>query len=202
MILRGDREWLDTVKDLPESDLPCNVSTVAYAIAAARRDIIIAVAVHLADATLVGNPAPKVARMNERIRSPQVGDLVVEMSVLYGGDADRRSRGFGILIEHRDEWWTTDEEWATAVAEYKADDPEWDEPRSVDHAWYVQYGPRPGDICRWTNCSFIVIPTDRDAFRLPVGTRDEHGVTLTRDDLLGTLADSGFEPPKPLGGNG
>lgn len=25
-------DWLDVVKDIPEPDLPCNVSTVAYAI--------------------------------------------------------------------------------------------------------------------------------------------------------------------------
>lgn len=28
-------EWLDTARDIPEADLPCNVSTVAYAIKAA-----------------------------------------------------------------------------------------------------------------------------------------------------------------------
>lgn len=36
MILRTHREWLDNVKDIPESDLPCNVSTVAYAITVAK----------------------------------------------------------------------------------------------------------------------------------------------------------------------
>lgn len=30
-------EWLDTAKDIPEPDLPCNVSTVAYAIETASR---------------------------------------------------------------------------------------------------------------------------------------------------------------------
>jgi hypothetical protein len=39
MILRGDREWLDTVKSLPEGDLPCNVSTIAYAVQVAVRAI-------------------------------------------------------------------------------------------------------------------------------------------------------------------
>lgn len=36
MILRSHREWLAVVADLPEDKLPCNVSTVAYAIEVAR----------------------------------------------------------------------------------------------------------------------------------------------------------------------
>ena len=36
MILSSHREWLDVVSGLPESELPCNVSTVAFAIEVAR----------------------------------------------------------------------------------------------------------------------------------------------------------------------
>lgn len=32
MILSTHADWLERVADLPEADLPCNVSTVAYAI--------------------------------------------------------------------------------------------------------------------------------------------------------------------------
>jgi hypothetical protein len=32
VILQGHREWLDGVKDLPESELPCNISTVSFAV--------------------------------------------------------------------------------------------------------------------------------------------------------------------------
>lgn len=35
MILPSEREWLATVADLPEADLPTNSSTVAYAVALA-----------------------------------------------------------------------------------------------------------------------------------------------------------------------
>lgn len=36
MILKTHRDWLTTVADLPESDLPCNSSTVAYAVEVAK----------------------------------------------------------------------------------------------------------------------------------------------------------------------
>lgn len=36
MILKSHREWLAIVAALPESDLPCNVSTVSYAIEVAK----------------------------------------------------------------------------------------------------------------------------------------------------------------------
>lgn len=39
LILKSHREWLETVSALPENELPCNVSTVAYAILVARRAV-------------------------------------------------------------------------------------------------------------------------------------------------------------------
>lgn len=32
MISRSDLEWLDAVAEMPEQDLPCNSSTVAFAV--------------------------------------------------------------------------------------------------------------------------------------------------------------------------
>jgi hypothetical protein len=65
----------------------------------------------------------------------------------------------------------------------------------------VQYGPAAGDVCRWVNAGFIIVlPLDVESFHLPSGTRDGTGITLTRGDLLASLADSGFElmpPPRP-----
>jgi hypothetical protein len=128
--------------------------------------------------------------MYERVRRPQVGDLVVETSTLYRAAPDGRLKSFGILLEHRDEWGETDEEWAAAKIE---DDTLTEADRTTDHAWYVQYGPEPDDVCRWVNCSFITVPIDLDMFRQPIGRRDGSGVVITRGDVVAGLADSGFQ---------
>jgi hypothetical protein len=177
-----------------------------------RRRMMIAIARHLREATTVGNPAPIVQRMSERMRDPQPGDLVVETSRTIWGRRGLEIEGFGILLAHREEWNETDEEWAAVIEQERAEHEKFlrgpysvpgdaDEPwepdeRITDHAWYVQYGPAEGDVCRWVNCEFMAIPIDGD-FTKPVGTRDGSSVTVTRDDLLGSLADSGFALRSP-----
>lgn len=178
-----------------------NVSDEALAM----RDIIIGLGHHLRSATLVGNPAPRVQRMYARITNPQPGDFVVEETRgLITRDQELRAKSSGILLLHRDEWWQTDEEFEKdlrenieAEAQYggttEEDIEQMRADRAVDHAWYVQYGPRPADICRWTNCSFIAIPMPDEEFNLSVGFRDGNSVVITRDSLLDGLADSGFD---------
>lgn len=172
------------------------------------RMAIMGVANCLRKAVMVGQPAPIVQRMSERMRDPQPGDLVMEESTIWSRDQDTRIKAFGILIEHREEWWETDEVWAKMVEEERtgheeflrgpyaqpgdADEPWEPDERRTDHAWYIQYGPKATDICRWVNCSFVTIPTDPHMFDVPVGTRDGRGVTFTRDDIVSGLADSGF----------
>jgi len=125
--------------------------------AVARRLMMMGTAKALYDAVLVGNPAPKVAEMLARMRDPQPGDLVMEVSSSYRRDVDAKVKGFGVLVEHREEWASTDAEWAAEIASDALIDPDRD--RFHDHAWYVQYGPAAEDVCRWTNCEFIAIPT-------------------------------------------
>lgn len=167
----------------------------------------------LRDAVLVGDPAPSVARMWQRMKSPEPGDLVIETSTFYRRDEDSRVKAMGILVAHRVEWNEKDEEWAACVEQERIrhddflrgpysqpDDGPFDPSaceRTTDHAWYVQYGPQAADVCRWVNCDFMMIPADSSAFRAPVGTRDGNGVTFTRDDILGGLADSGFTLQSP-----
>lgn len=118
----------------------------------------------------------------------ELGDLVVEQSTFHRAEPESHLKGFGILIAERREWWQTDEEYATEIAE----DPEIaNEERATDHAWYVQYGSNKEAVCRWTNCSFLVVPVF-DTFTQPVGIPDGKGVTITRDSLIGSLADAGF----------
>ena len=157
--------------------------------AVAHRDALIALAMHLYQAVLVGNPAPRVARMYKRISCPQVGDLVVVRDGVRG-DVERRSKSLGFLVANRVEWGQTDDEWEAELAGGDVDASE----RGVEpDAWYVQYGSAPVDVCRWTNCSLITVPVDNRMFDHPVGARDADGsVTLTRDDVLDGLADAGF----------
>lgn len=120
-----------------------------------RRAMIMAMAWNLNIATLqYGN------KWNERIRNPQVGDLVVETS--RGITTLRRNleyKAFGYLLAHREEWSETDEQYAKAVADgdYGEGDKRWH-----DDTWYVQYGPQPEDVCRWSNCSFIAAAVSLD----------------------------------------
>jgi hypothetical protein len=188
--------------------------------ALARRRLMCGMADCLQAACLVGDPAPVVARMWERMKTPQPGDLVIEDTARIGwrGDADRQVKGFGILITHRREWWHTDAEWAAELEQERAAHEEFlrgkysqpgdgpfnpaDHERPTDHAWYIQYGPAAADICRWVNCGFTAVLTDRREWDIPVGTRDGTAVVFTRGDLLGGLADSGFALKLPSAGAG
>jgi hypothetical protein len=125
--------------------------------ALARRLMMIQTAQALYSAVLVGNPAPKVAKLYARMSKPQPGDLVMEVTGSHrrGTDSDSAIKGFGILIAARREWMQTDEEWAAELAEGGLEP----EDRHYDDAWYVQYGPAAEDVCRWTNAAFVAIPT-------------------------------------------
>lgn len=180
--------------------------------AIARRAVFAVIARSFQEATLVGNPAPVVRRLYERFvryDAPlQPGDLVIESSALYR--PDRLRTAFGIYLTKRVEWAHTKEELAEAIektrteeSKYYKDDPTWEwnlaeyfDPRNTDEVVYVQYGSNPEAVCRWTNCSFVALPTTMaalDALRGPGPVRDEQGRTvLTRDNLLGSLSDSGF----------
>lgn len=181
--------------------------------AVVHRTALAAMAKHLHLAVGVGNPAPVVRRMSERIREPRVGDFVLEWMVGLSAryDLDMRIKAMGYLVEKRREWWTTDAEWEAGLAEELAARREYepgaeldseDLERPTDEAWYIQYGPSAADICRWTNCSFIVVPIDPLEFAQPFGTRDESAIVIRRDDLLGALADSGFQLRAPGGSDG
>lgn len=165
--------------------------------------------------TLVGQPAPIVTRIYERMKAPQPGDIVLETSTMYR-QAEDWYKGFGVLLEHRREWWETDADWEKHCAEERAAHEDFlkgpyahpgdaDEPwepgeRMKDHAWYIQYGSGERDICRWVNCEFLAIPTDPRGWDFPAGYRDGTATVFTRGSLIGGLADSGFALRDPSAG--
>lgn len=124
--------------------------------AVAHRDVIGALVEHLHTACLVGNPAPVVRDMYSRMRTPVVGDLVQVTDWNHpGGQLGDRVPGLGYLVEHRAEWWHTDTRWEQhlAAGDYTPDDD-----RPVEDVWYIQYGPNPGDVYRWHNCTVLAVP--------------------------------------------
>ncbi|MFD3523860.1 hypothetical protein [Streptomyces sp. NPDC058653] len=128
----------------------------------ARRLLTIGTVDALYAACLVGNPTPKVADMYARMTAPRPGDLVMELSTLRRKrEPDSLIKGFGILVDCREEWASTDEEWAAETASDQDLDPIRD--RMTDRAWYIQYGPNAEDVCRWVNCEFIAVPTGLSA---------------------------------------
>jgi hypothetical protein len=180
--------------------------------ALSRRLIMCAMANAFHETLLIGNAPPIVERMRSRFCEPFAssthnfvpGDLVIEVTTLYGGDRrEKWELGFGTYITDRTEWASTIQEWEALIEEDKAyydDLSNYDVeanlgPRSTDHAWYIQYGPNPEAVCRFTNCSFVALPTSYgtlEKLKYPTGTRVGNGVVITRDSLLGSLADSGF----------
>jgi hypothetical protein len=178
------------------------------------REALIAMAHHLHTATLVGSPAPVVRRMSDRLHQPGPGDLAVTIEVLHGRpDPDSRLRGFGIYLGGRKEWCESDAEWAAWCAaerdsilrDYSGTEADeliamtvGEDNRTADTVFYLQYGPDPGDICRWHNSEAIVLPVAIGGFGADAAvSREELGsgrvrTTFTRDSLISGLADSGF----------
>jgi hypothetical protein len=132
--------------------------------AMAHRDALAAMGLHLQRASTVGNPAPIVKEIWNRISESQIGDLVVEATYWFPNrDEDHRAKSLGILVEKRREWACSDEEWAR----WEAEDPDaYDGERPIERdAWYIQYGSSAADVCRWTNCMFVTVPIKPDEFR-------------------------------------
>lgn len=197
--IAGTERHADDLLSLDEAAIP-------------RRFLMAGMARCLRDAVLVGNRAPVVTRMWERMSRPVPGDLVLEVSS-FG----RRAcvEGMGILLAHRQEWWQTDAEWAAELEQERAaheeflrgpysqpDDGPFDpvsHERLTDHAWYVQYGPEPADVCRWVNCEFMTVLGSPADYAAAVGTRSDGSITFTRSDLIGALGDAGFTLRQPEG---
>ena len=172
--------------------------------AAVHREALITVTRHLRDSCMVGNPAPVVRRIWQRISHPEPGDLAVANEVLHGcGDDDYHLKGFGVLLAIRDEWAETDADWAAfcdserraAEADgFTADMIVSDENRAEEHGvYYLQYGPEPVDVCRWVNSACTALPVHVPGFgKDAAAARDQDGAVFTRDSLIASLADSGF----------
>jgi hypothetical protein len=100
--------------------------------------------------TLVGNPAPRTREIGDRMRAPQVGDLVLEISTIYY--ADRVAERIGRLVRTEREPMYTAKEW------YEDNEADADEPIPDERVWYIALPD--GREYRWTNAAFIAVPTN------------------------------------------
>ncbi len=121
--------------------------------------------------------APIGEALRDRINNPRPGDPVyVPDSLARRQDDDGRRKGVGYLVVQRTEWFHTEQRWADGAADEWAGDP-----RPTDRVFYVQYGPDPGDICRWENARCYALPlgdrmmadVDEEARRLVRAARPE-----------------------------
>lgn len=121
----------------------------------AHRRAIAMLTTNLHRACLVGNPAPSVRKMYERMTSPRLGDLVVVLDATYNRREDV-FRGLGYLLVDREEWYETNAEWEMIKkTELETGYVMGDDERMTDRARYVQYGTSELDVCRWVNCTVI-----------------------------------------------
>lgn len=117
-------------------------------------------------ACLVGNPAPKVKEMYERMSHPQPGDVVLETGTCWRADWPERALGRLIRIERGPN--------------------EFEDTYVVASMYFADRA-----ITNWQNASFIALPIDETNF---LGRRGP--VVFTRDSLIGSLADAGIEVRK------
>jgi hypothetical protein len=99
--------------------------------------------------------APIGAKWSKRRCEPRTGDLVYVVDALRHPDPDTRQKGFGYLVVAREEEMYDDETWERIKNQFRDDGPPPREP-----IFYVQYGPDPEDVCRWSNASCFAVATE------------------------------------------
>lgn len=111
-------------------------------------------------ATLVGDPAPRVKKIGDRMRAPVPGDLVLEISTIYreGGRYESRvGERLGRLLRVVREDVYTAEVWYGRECGAQPG-----EPIPTERVWYIELAD--GREYRWHNASFIAVPEGIDSF--------------------------------------
>lgn len=127
--------------------------------------IAIAELIHtLWSAVCVGNQAPIVKDLFERMDAPIPGDWVMEMSTYHRG-ARHELTGLGRLIK--------------VVREARTDLPEWDVTRDGPYperdVWYIQQATT-GKLVTWENCMFKASPCDNAGAEWVMDAKRRHGL--------------------------
>jgi hypothetical protein len=151
--IKGTARDQDDLLSLADAAMPRRRVMVMQALAAYRA------------VTAPGSPAPAIAQMSRRMRNPEPGDLVVEVSAARRPGSERR--GMGILLAHRRESLSPEWEYSHAMGD-EAEELSGNESQAADaiaaDAYYIQYGPSERDVARWDSAQIIVCMADeRDA---------------------------------------
>lgn len=107
---------------------------------------------------MAGSPLGR--EWQRRYRKPEPGDLCFATDhALYSHtdprfNADTLMKSFGYFLGEQREPIYDDETWARVREQYgdRKDCP-------TERIFYLQYGPKPDDVCRWENASCQVIAT-------------------------------------------
>lgn len=111
-------------------------------------------------ATLVGDPAPRVKKIGDRMCAPVPGDLVLETSTIYReGERYESLIGcrLGRLVRTAREDVCTAEQWYDHEGGEASG-----EPIPTERVWYIEIAD--GREYRWRNASFIAVPDGIDSF--------------------------------------
>ena len=160
------------------------MSTITHMTTAEKTAAIIVLAEALQAATLVGNPAPLVARLGDWMHGPlRVGDLVVETSTaLRGPDPSR----VGVVLKisrHRSAY--------ARVTEILVLDPPCGKTRCENQKCIHRR--------RWSDATFVRVPATAAQLSAALGREGQCGAPgVARGGLISALADAGFEvKPRP-----
>lgn len=106
-------------------------------------------------ATLVGSPAEVTRRYSDRARTPQIGDMVIEASTVYGMRHENATDldGVGILEEISQERVIFDGD-----PDFVWDEEEEGHPHPTEKVFYIR--TLDGRRFRWTNANMVAAVTD------------------------------------------
>jgi len=155
------------------------MSNITHMPAAEKTTAILVLAEALQAATLVGDPAPRVARLRDWMRAPpQIGDLVVEVSTARRGLSPSRVGVVLSISEHRSAYERVTEILMLDSPCGKA----CCENQECVHRW-----------C-WRDATFVRVPTTAKQLAEALGREAQPGASgVGRDDLIAALADAGFK---------
>lgn len=103
------------------------------------------------DATLVGNPAPKVQELRDELSNPKIGDLVVETSTIYQRNPHDPGESIGRLVR------IVEEPLMPPGQSLLGTPLEEGEKGPTETAWYLKLELGDGREMRWTNARFIKV---------------------------------------------
>lgn len=106
--------------------------------------------------------APIGVAWQKRYREPKPDDLcfAVDHAISLRADPDTQMKSFGYYLGEQREPIYDDDTWEQVKDQYREDHQTIEQVvRPTELVFYIQYGPKPDDVCRWENAQCQVIAT-------------------------------------------